>query len=309
LAAARGSCAASPTTKTLSKWRLCKVWCTSAQTCGGRARPDSRNSAGGASPAVHSVSSERSRVPSARRTPLADTLAIVMPVRNFTAYGSHNRRRSASSAGTMPGSSRVPASTTSTDRLASSRWRRRISPSASMPEMPPPAITMRSGWPCCTSKLSLCSIARASATLRNGMAWRATPGTWCVFQSAPTATMQASKSSSRPPAVASRRCAGCSTVTRSCRKRCPACPTMAARSRRSACGVFTLDSISWMLGIHSKCLPGSMTVTEWRRDNLMAAVRPAKLPPTMTMRLRLMVMGSLSRSRSRSRSCAVWPGQ
>ena len=82
-----------PTTKVLSKWRLCRVWCTSAQTWGGGAKPDSRSSAGGASPAVHSVSSERSRVPSARRTPLGDTLAIVVEVWNFTAYGSHRRHR------------------------------------------------------------------------------------------------------------------------------------------------------------------------------------------------------------------------
>ena len=38
-----------------------------------------------------------------------------------------------------------------------------------------------------------------------------------------------------------------------------------------------------MLGTHSKCSPGSITVTAWRRDNLIAAVRPAKLPPMMAM--------------------------
>jgi hypothetical protein len=58
---------------------------------------------------------------------------------------------------------------------------------------------------------------------------------------------------------------------------------MAARSSRRPWGVFTLDKISWMLGIHSKCADGSITVTACRFDSLMAAVRPAKLPPMMAM--------------------------
>nr|WHW29594.1 hypothetical protein [uncultured bacterium] len=98
--------------------------------------------------------------------------------------------------------------------------------------------------------------------------------------------------------------AGCTTVTRSRKKRCPACWTMAARSRRSPLGVFTLDRTSWILGIHSKCRDGSITVTEWCRDSFIAAVKPAKLPPTMAMRLPFSVMGSLMQQ---FRSCAVCP--
>jgi hypothetical protein len=62
-----------------------------------------------------------------------------------------------------------------------------------------------------------------------------------------------------------------------------------------------------MLGIHSKCLDGSMTVTAWRRDNLIAAVRPAKLPPTIAMRLCLRLRFSVMGLRVHvPEPCAVW---
>ena len=64
-----------------------------------------------------------------------------------------------------------------------------------------------------------------------------------------------------------------------------------------------------MPGAHSKCLDGSMTVTTWRRDNLIAADRPAKLPPTMAMHLRLSVMGWRFRASGMARSMVEREGR